>query len=208
MAWAVTLAILLVLVVLVFAPIEFRAGLREDRGMGFSVHWLGIPFRFGGKKKPAAAKPAKAPSKKKKAPGASKLLRMGKAGMAVARAPGVRALLWRTALRSIDALELVKAHLSIVVGVGDPALTGLLHGAFAVARPRFEAGDERVHLELAADFTRARLHVEGEAIVRTRAFPWIVIAVQLLCSDATWRAWRAWKSAMRPKAAATPETRT
>ena len=205
MGWVVAIGILLVLFVLLFAPVEARAALRRETGFAFTVRWLGIPlYRLKpGEKRPKRAK-AKAspktakPKKKGGRPSLRTLWRMGRAGYAAARTPGVRELAERLARRGWKSLELVKAHLIITAGVGDAMVDGLV----GASRPKLDLREGRIRLEWAPDLLRTRFPAEGEIAIQTRPIWWIVIALDLLCSQATWRARRVFKDRMKPKAPA------
>jgi hypothetical protein len=192
--WIVAGAIVAVLLVLLFAPVETELRLRPSAGLSFRVRWLGIPFRIRGFSR---ARPEKRRERRRR--GGRFSLRTGKAVLHVIRTEGVTTLAWRTALRAIDAVELVRARLVLTVGLGDPAWTGWLSGLLAAVRPRFEAGQGRVNLELTPDFGGGRFLADGDLLLRTRPFPWIVIGVRVLCAKATWRAHRAWREVMRPE---------
>lgn len=193
--WIVAGAIVLALLILLFAPIEAELRLKPSAGLTFRLRWLGIPMVVKGF---ARGKPAERKAKRKRKGHFS--LRTGKAVLRVARTEGVATLAWKTALWSIDAIELVRAHLVLTIGLGDPAATGWLSGLMAAVRPRFEAGQGRINLELLPDFNGGRFIADGDLIVRTRPFPWLVIGTRILCAKTTWRARRAWKDAMNPPA--------
>jgi hypothetical protein len=197
--WIVLAFVAVFLLVLLFAPIEAELRLKPSAGMSFRLRWLGVPLRLGGVMR---GKPEKRRERRKRAGRFG--LKAGKALIRVLRTEGVPALLWRSALSAVSAVELVRARLVATVGLGDPVWTGWLAGLMVAVRPRFEAGQGRVHLELAPDFTGGgRFIADGDLILRTRPFPWFVIAARVLCSKATWRARRAWKEAMEGSPART-----
>jgi hypothetical protein len=193
--WVITGAVVLALLILLFAPIEAELRLRPSAGLSFRIRWLGIPF---GLKGVARRKPAERRERRKR--GGAFSLRTGRAVLRVLRTEGVPSLLWRVALWSFDAIELVRAKLVVTVGLGDPAMTGWLSGLMAAVRPRFEAGQGRIHLELTPDFGGGRFISDGDLVLRTRPFPWLVIGTRVLFAKATWRARRAWKEVMNPPA--------
>jgi hypothetical protein len=197
-AGAIVAGLLFVLAVLLFAPVEARVGLAPGEGVNVTVLWLGLRFRVaGGARRPKPAGRRKAKAKRTRGP--LNPLRLGRAAMKVGRLPGVRGLLWRTAVKAVKAVHIQRGFLIVSAGFGDAFLTGWLAGLAAAIRPRFQAGGGRFMFEFSPDFGRAGIVAFGELVVWTRPFPWVAIAVQLLCSRTTWEARRAWREAMRPK---------
>jgi hypothetical protein len=200
MVWLiVTAIILLILAVLLFTPVQARAVLRRRLQWHVSVSWLGI--KLYSKDSTDAPKPKKQRKPKKPIPWSKYLrLRTAKAGWAVWRTEGVRRLVISTARRAFNAIELERAHLFVTVGLGDPVIMGLVAGLMGAAEPRFDAWHGRVRVEFSPGFG-GRWRAEGDAVLQTRLFPWLVIAVQVLCSPSFWRARRAWKAKMAPSSA-------
>jgi hypothetical protein len=200
MGWTIAIGILLILVILLFAPVEFRATLERRLRFTVSVSWLGLRFVHIDSADPKPPKPKTAASKPHKTFAWTRYanLRSGRAALKVLKDSHVRSLAWRTVRRCKRAVELVKAHFVVTAGLGDPVLMGLAAGLMSSVRPGVHAWDGRVRLEFEPDFGR-RWHVEGEVVLFTRPFWWLYIGATLLCSRTLWRAWRMWKTESRPK---------
>ena len=199
MGWAIAIGILLILVVLLFAPVEARATLERRLRVTVRVSWLGLRFVHIDSADPKPPKP------KTQARPRGKLdwtrfanLRSGRAALKVLKDSRVRSLAWRTAQRSVRAVELVKAHFVVTAGLGDPVLMGLAASLMSSVRPGVHAWDGRVRLEFEPDFGR-RWHVEGEVLLYTRPFWWLYIGATILLSKTFWRAWRLWKTESAPR---------
>ncbi|HEY3814998.1 MAG TPA: hypothetical protein VGL66_17405 [Caulobacteraceae bacterium] len=200
MVWAIVLGIALILVIVLFAPVEARATL--ERGFRYTVRvsWLGLRFVYIDSARPRAPKPKTQASKPHKKIAWTKFanLRSGRAALNIAKDRQVRSFVWRTAKRSMRAVELVKAHFVVTAGLGDPILMGLAAGMMSYVRPGLHAWDGRVKIEFEPDFGR-RWHVEGELLLYTRPFWWLYIGATLLCSRTVWRVWKMWKVETAPK---------
>ena len=123
MGWTIAIGILLLLVILLFAPVEARATL--ERGLRFtvSVSWLGLRFVHIDSARPKPPKPkteARPPKRKKVSWTKFANLRSGKAALKIAKDSRVRSFAWRTVKRALRTTELVKAHFVVTAGLGDP----------------------------------------------------------------------------------------
>ncbi|HWE45040.1 MAG TPA: hypothetical protein VG407_03345 [Caulobacteraceae bacterium] len=202
MGWTIAIGILLILVILLFAPIEARATLERRMRYTLSVSWLGLRFVHIDSARPKPPKPKtqaspKAPGKKVKWTRFANL-RSGRAALKVAKDIRIRSFAWRTARRCTRAVELVKAHFVVTAGLGDPILMGLAAGMMSYVRPGLHAWDGRVRLEFEPDFGR-RWHVEGEVLLYTRPAWWLYIGCTVLLSRTFWRALKMWKVESRAK---------
>ena len=200
MGWAIAIGILLVLVIVLFAPVEARATIGRGFRYTVSVSWLGLRFFHIDSARPKPPKPKTQAAKPGKKISWTRLanLRSGRAALKIAKDRRVRNFVWLTAKRAMRTVELVKAHFVVTAGLGDPVLMGLAAGMMSYVRPGVHAWDGRVRVEFEPDFGR-RWHLEGEVLLYTRPFWWLYLAATILCSRIFWRTWKTWKIESRPK---------
>ncbi len=192
--WLVVVAV--VLVCLLFGPIDARVRLEWPLRFDLRISWFSIPIptgrRGGGTKKPKPpqVKPRKTTFRFFKA---LLRLRTGRAALAVARTPGLLRLARDLGTKAFRAIELVKADILLTTGLGDRKTAFWLAALLSGARPRVMAGQGRIKLELSPDFVTGGFGMDAEIILRTRPWPWLVLGARALCSPTVWRAWRTWK---------------
>ena len=191
--WIVLAVVVVLLACLLFGPIDARVRLGWPLELDLRVTWFSIPIPL----KARSNKP-KASRGKRKGPSIRKLqalfrLRTGRAIMAVIRVPGLTSLVMELARKAFQAIELVKADFLVAAGVGKAGKHLWLAAALSGIRPRVVAGQGRINIEVSPDFDGRRFELDGEMILRTRPWPWLVLCVRALCSRTLWRAWRTWK---------------
>jgi hypothetical protein len=186
--WIIAAAIAVLLIALLWGPIDLRFTLDRPLKFGFRWSWIGIPLPV-----PKTGKGRKKSKRKKKARLAAWLrLKTGKAVIAVFRSAGFVPLVMDTARRAKRAVELVRANLLLSLWMPNPALNAGLFGVIGFLQPRMLLGRGRIHIEVVPALN-GRFGAEGEMILRTQLASWIALGLRVLCAKATWRAVKAWK---------------
>lgn len=207
--WIVGGVVLLLVLTILFGPIGIRLTLVHPYNVALRVSWIGIPvyrWSFGpkapGRRKKKRRAAPRGGARRKGVPG----FREGRALIAVLRTPGVARLLWDTARRAVDALELVKGELYLALGFRDRSKTGGLAALIGAIGPRFTAGHGKLKLELAPDFQGRTFSADGELSIRTLPISWISLGLSLLFSETAREGWRVWKAELNRKPKAKDDT--
>lgn len=203
--WMIVGVVVLVLLVLLYGPVDLRVTLDRPFIPGFRLSYFGIPLPTGGAKRRPPA-PLAAPSKKKKKRKGGGLIRLIgtlaklrdlRPFLAVARVEGAPRYLWDNGRRALGNMRLARGRLVVNLWLANPSANVWLMAFLAWAQPRIGSGRSQVEIEFAPDPLRMGMGVEGEMVLRTRPAFWLGLGFRILFNRTTWRILAAYREAKR-----------
>ncbi|MBS0297918.1 MAG: hypothetical protein JSR45_16550 [Proteobacteria bacterium] len=203
--WMIVGVIVLVVLVLVYGPVDVRVTLDRPFLVRFRVSYFGVPVAWGPRVRPLTLPRGspKAGKKRRRKGGLMRLigtlakLRELKPLLDVARVEGAPRYLWENGRLALSKVRLVRARLVLSLWLPDPSANAWLFAFLAWAQPRIGSGRSCVEIAFAPDPLQLGLGAEGEMVLRTRPAFWLAFGFKLLTDRVTWRLLHAMRRARR-----------